>query len=205
MSASRPVVARRASTPGGAAAVAVAAGDGAPGAHVIRPVPPQDGRRLVGPAVGRDRHDGPARLEFLVVVLGLVLGDAGPDEGPDQPGDAGPGRRVREDDAQGAGRDGRADDGDHPGQDAEAREGPQAQAGQRPGDRPRPGMRVVGIGRGGRPGRPFGVPHGDADLVLAEPGLHEFADGLVGLVAVLEDADDGGALLGSDHRSSPGY
>src|SRR5271166_702394 len=36
------------------------------------------------------------------------------------------------------------------------------------------------------PDLPFGVSHGDADLVLAEPGLQQFADGLIGLLAVLE-------------------
>ena len=43
-------------------------------AHVIRPVPSQDGRRLVGPGAGVDRHDGPARLEFILIVFRLVLG-----------------------------------------------------------------------------------------------------------------------------------
>ena len=91
---------------------------------------------LVGAAVGVDRHDGAARLELAVIVLGLLLGDAIADEGPGQAGDGGPGRGIGEDDAQGAGRDGRADDGDDPGQDAEARQGPQAQPGQDAGDRP---------------------------------------------------------------------
>ena len=88
-----------------------------------------------------------ARLEFAVIVLGLLLGDAGADEGPGQARDGGPGRGIREDDAQGAGRDGRADDGDDPGEDAEARQGPQAQPGQEAGDGPflgiRPRRRVV--------------------------------------------------------------
>ena len=72
-------------------------------------------------------------------------------------------------------------------------------------------MRAFGFGCGGRPfgcgGRPdlpFGVSHGDADLVLAEPGLQQFADGLIGLLAVLEDADDGRVLLGCSHESYHG-
>ena len=125
VSASRPVVALavpRVAVP--VAAVAVPAADGAAGAHVVSPVPPQDGVGFVVAAVGRDRHDGPARLEFAVIVLRLLLGDAIADEGPGQARDGGPGRGVGEEDAQGAARDGRADDGDHPGQDAEPRQGP---------------------------------------------------------------------------------
>ena len=115
------------------AAVCVVAAVVAPAVYVIPPVPPQDGRRFVGLAVCRDGHDGPARLKFLVVVLGLVLGHARPNEGPDQTGDAGPGCGVGENDPQGAGGNGRAHDGDHPGQDAHARESPETQARQCPG------------------------------------------------------------------------
>ena len=64
-------------------------------------------------------------------------------------------------------------------------------------------MRALGFGCGGRSDLPFGVSHGDADLVLAEPGLQQFADGLIGLLAVFEDADDGRMLLGCGHGSSP--
>src|SRR4051794_31938375 len=40
------------------------------------------------------------------------------------------------------------------------------------------------------------MTHGDADLVVAEAGPLELGDGLVGVAAVLEDSDDGRALLG---------
>ena len=43
------------------------------------------------------------------------------------------------------------------------------------------------------------MTHGDADLVVAEAGLLEIGDGLVGVAAVLEDTDDGRALLGDGH------
>jgi hypothetical protein len=43
-------------------------------------------------------------------------------------------------------------------------------------------MRVAGIGLGGRPIVPFGVSHGNTDLLLAEPGLEKFADGLIGML-----------------------
>ena len=149
---------------------------------------------------GVDRHDGSARLEFILIVFRLVLGEPGADEGTDEAGDARTGRRVGEDDAQGAGRDGRADDGDHPGQDAEPGEGTQAQAGQGTGHGARAGMRIVPR-IGGIPDA-FGVSHGDADLVLGESGLVELGDGLIGVEAVLEHADDRGALLSIHGQSN---
>jgi len=123
-----------------------------------------------------------------------VLGDAGPNQGPDQARNAGPGRRVGEDDAQGAGRDGGPDDRDDTGQHAQAREGAQAQAGEDPGDGARPGVRLVVLGDHGARRR-FVVPQDDPDLVLPEPGLAEFADGLIGVASVLENPDDGGPLV----------
>jgi hypothetical protein len=40
------------------------------------------------------------------------------------------------------------------------------------------------------------MTHGHADLVVAEAGLLELGDGLVGMASVLEDPDDGRSLLG---------
>ena len=77
-----------------------------------------------------------------------MLGHAGDDQGPGYPDDACACRRVGDDDTQCAGGDGRAHDGNYPGQDAQARERPEPQARERPGYRPRPSMRVAGIGRG---------------------------------------------------------
>jgi len=64
-------------------------------------------------------------------------------------------------------------------------------------------MRAFGLVRGGS-GFPFRVSHRDADLVLAEPRLHECTNGFISLLAIFEDTDDGGALFGSGHGSSPG-
>ena len=151
-------------------------------------------------AAGVDRHDGPPRLEFILIVFRLVLGEPGPDEGTDEPGDARTGRRVREDDAQGAGRDGGADDGNHPRQDAEPGEGTQAQAGQGTGQGTRAGMRIVP--RIGGITDAFGVSHGDPNLGLGESRLVELGDGLIGVETVLEHADDCGALLSIHGQSN---
>lgn len=132
-------------------------------------------------------------LESILVEFGLMLRDARPDEGTDEPGDPGPGRRIGEDHAQGARRDGGTDDGNHARQDTEASQGTQPQAAQGPGQRTRSGVRIMFAACGIRP--IFGVSHGDADMVFVETSVMKLGDGLVGVETILEHADYGRTLL----------
>src|SRR6185312_2498341 len=53
---------------------------GLAGGHVVAVVTAEDGQRLVAAVLGPDGHEGPAGLELVLVVVGLLLGDAGPDQ-----------------------------------------------------------------------------------------------------------------------------
>ena len=117
------------------AARGVAAAEG-PAGHVVGPEPAEDVGGLIGQAIGRDRDDGAARFQFIVIILGLVLGQAGPNEGPDEAGDPGPCGGIGHDDTESAGGDGRADDGDDPGEDARGRRGPRGPGRSGPRSRP---------------------------------------------------------------------
>ena len=55
--------------------------NGPAGAHVEAAITAEDGHRLVGAAIGPDGHDRAALFQFALIVLGLVLGDAGSDQG----------------------------------------------------------------------------------------------------------------------------
>ena len=168
----------------------VIAGDLRAGGHIVGVISAQDGPRLVGPAFGLDGNDRPARFQLALIVVGLILRDAGAGQGADQPADAGPGRDIAEDDAQGPGGDRRADHGDDPGEHPEARERTESQAGHGPGHGAGLGSRSGGIRDVLALEALVVVPHGDADLVVPEPGPAEFIDGPVGLLAILEDSND---------------
>ena len=164
-------------------------------AHVVGAVPAHDGHRLVGAAIRLDGHDRPARLELALVVVGLVLGDAGPGQGADQPADPGADRGIGEDDAQGAAGDRRPDHGDDPREHPEARQRTQAQAGH-DARRPRPSRLAIRPRRSRRSRhRPRDAPgvvsHRDADLIVPEPSPAEFVNRSIGLQTVVEDTDDG--------------
>ena len=116
-----------------------------------------------------------------------------PTRAPTSPAIPAPAAALERIDAQGARRDGGTDDGDDSGQDAEPGEGTQAQAGQGTGQGTRSGVRIMLGACGIR--HAFGVSHGDADLVLVEPGLVKLGDGFVGVETILEHADDGRTLL----------
>ena len=149
---------------------------------------------------GGDCHNDSPCLEFVLIVLGFMLRDAGPHQGTDKSGNPCPGCCVGKDDSQGACRDGGTDDGNHPRQDPQPREGTQAQAGQGTGQGTRAGMRVMPLIGG--IGDVVGMTHGDANLGLSESRLVKVGDGFVGVETVLENADDGGTFL-SIHKVNP--
>ena len=163
----------------------------------------QNGRCFFAAAIGRHGHDGPASLEFLVIVLGLVLGHTRTDECPDQADNAGSCRRVGKDDAKRSGGDGRANDRNDTGDHSQARERSQSEPRQSTSNRSRSGMPLATMGRGGGGvrGRAFIVSHGDANLVLSKSRLDQFADCLVSVVAVFKNTDDRGSYLCCGHES----
>ena len=48
----------------------------------------------------------------------------------------------------------------------------------------------------------FSMSHGDADVILAEPGLMKLSDGFVGVETILEHADDGRSWLSFHGRNT---
>ena len=149
--------------------------------------------RLVGPAAGVDRHDGPPRLEFALIVLGFMLREPAPTRAPTSPAMPAPAAALERTTPRVPAAMAGPTTGITPARTPSPARAPRPRPVRAPVKAPEPACESCSVSAASADA--FGVSHGDADLGLGEPGLVKLGDGLIGVEAVLEHADDGGTLL----------
>jgi len=156
---------------------------------VVGAMAPQNGMGFIKPAIRLDGDQGAARLEFALVIVGLLLGNAQADQRADQAANDGAAGGTRQDRSQQPPGNDRPKGRQHSGGEADRPQAPHARTGDDPG---RGAGAPLGAFLGGAGGcrRGRGVACHHPNLIFAKARAPQLLNCLLGFPAVVKDSNN---------------